>query len=74
MLPDAPAPSSYWSQDDPRSMAAHKGVIAQMVLDFQPSTEFMKLNMHNIKSIDHTTMIAHTMSFMSSLKGYEHSS
>jgi len=36
MLPDAPAPSSYWSQDDPRSMAAHKGVIAQMVLDFQP--------------------------------------
>ena len=39
-----------------------------------PSTEFMKLNMHNIKSIDHTTMIAHTMSFMSSLKGYEHSS
>ena len=36
MLPDAPAPSSYWSQDDLRSLAAHKGVIAQMVLDFQP--------------------------------------
>ena len=36
MLPDVPLPSSYWSQDDPRSLAAHKGVIAQMVLDFQP--------------------------------------
>ena len=36
LLPEVPAPSSCWSQDDPRSVAAHRGIIAQIVLDFQP--------------------------------------
>ena len=36
LVPEVPAPSSYWSQDDPRSVAAHRGIIAQIVLDFQP--------------------------------------
>ena len=36
LLPDVPEPSSYWSHDDPRALAAHKGIIAEMVLDFQP--------------------------------------
>ena len=25
LLPDVPEPSSYWSHDDPRALAAHKG-------------------------------------------------
>ena len=36
LVPEVPAPSSYWSQDDLRSVAAHRGIIAQIVLDFQP--------------------------------------
>ena len=36
LVPDAPQPSSYWAEDDPRSLAAHRGIIGQMVLDFQP--------------------------------------
>ena len=36
LVPDAPQPSSYWAEDDPRSLAAHRGIICQMVLDFQP--------------------------------------
>ena len=36
LVPEVPAPSSYWSQDDPQSVAAHRGIIAPIVLDFQP--------------------------------------
>ena len=36
LLPDVPEPSTYWNHDDPRALAAHKGIIAEIVLDFQP--------------------------------------
>ena len=36
VLPDVPEPVIYWHDSDPRAVAAHKGIIAQMVLDFQP--------------------------------------
>ena len=32
LLPDVPEPSSYWSHDDPRALAAHKGIIAEMYI------------------------------------------
>ena len=35
LVPDVPPPSYYWTEDDPRSVAAHRGIIGQMVLDFQ---------------------------------------
>ena len=36
ILPDVPEPPMYWIDTDPRAEAAHMGIIAQMVLDFQP--------------------------------------
>merc|ERR1712112_107992 len=36
ILPDVPEPPVYWIDTDPRAEAAHMGIIAQMVLDFQP--------------------------------------
>ena len=36
ILPDVPEPPMYWIDTDPRAEAAHMGIIAQIVLDFQP--------------------------------------
>ena len=33
---DVPEPPMYWIDTDPRAEAAHMGIIAQIVLDFQP--------------------------------------
>ena len=38
ILPDVPEPPVYWIDTDPRAEAAHMGIIAQMVLDFQLRT------------------------------------
>ena len=31
-------PEVYWADDDPRAIKAHQGILAQIVLDFQPFT------------------------------------
>ena len=36
MLPDVEEPSVYWAEDDPRAIAAHRGILAQIVVDGQP--------------------------------------
>ena len=36
VLPEVPEPTIYWLDSDQRAEAAHKGIIAQMVIDFQP--------------------------------------
>jgi hypothetical protein len=36
VLPDIPEPSIYWAEDDPRARAGHQGIVARIVLDFQP--------------------------------------
>ena len=36
ILPDVPKPPMYWIDTDPRAEAAHMGIIAQIVFDFQP--------------------------------------
>jgi len=36
MLPDVPESPVYWAEFDPRAEAAHRGIISQMVVDFQP--------------------------------------
>ena len=36
VLPDVAEPEVYWSEDDPRAIKAHQGILAQIVLDFQP--------------------------------------
>ena len=33
MLPEVPEPPIYWPETDPRSEAAHLGIISQMVID-----------------------------------------
>lgn len=35
-LPDVPESPVYWLDQDPRAEAAHKGILMQLVLDFQP--------------------------------------
>ena len=36
MLPDIPEPPVYWAELDPRAEASHRGIISQMLVDFQP--------------------------------------
>ena len=36
MLPDVPEPPVYWAELDPRAEASHRGIISQMLVDFQP--------------------------------------
>ena len=36
VLPDVPVPDVYWHEDDLRTIAAHQGLLAQMILDFEP--------------------------------------
>ena len=36
VLPDVAEPPIYWLESDPRAEAAHKGILAQMIVDFQP--------------------------------------
>ena len=36
LVPDVPQPKVYWSEDDPRAIKAHQGILAHIVLDFQP--------------------------------------
>ena len=36
VLPDVPEPALYWDESDSRAVAADKGIISQMVLDFEP--------------------------------------
>merc|ERR1719209_1229637 len=36
ILPEVPEPPIYWPETDPRSQAAHLGIISQIVIDFQP--------------------------------------
>ena len=36
MLPDVAESPVYWAEFDPRAEAAHRGIISQMVVDFQP--------------------------------------
>ena len=38
VLPDVAEPEVYWADDDPRAIKAHQGILAQIVLDFQPFT------------------------------------
>ena len=39
MLPDVPESPVYWAEFDPRAEAAHRGIISQMVVDFQPLSQ-----------------------------------
>ena len=36
VLPNVPEPFVYWADTDPRTKAGHKGILCQIILDFEP--------------------------------------